>query len=87
MKRKIAILALVLSSLAQAANVFVTETGQKYYHTYRDCGRLDHSKAVLVADEKEAQSHGLVQCPICAHRHHARTVDGQNKNWAKPETK
>lgn len=86
MKRLI-IAALMLASLAHAGEVFVTERGQTYYHTYRDCIGLSHSKTVLTADEKEAQSHGLVLCRICAHRHHSRTVDGNNKNWAKPEVK
>lgn len=84
---KLAILALAMASFAHAADVYVTPKGQKYYHTHRDCIRLTRSHGVLVADEKEAQSHGLVECPICAHRHHSQTVGGENKNWAKPEVK
>ena len=78
-------LVLAVGLLAQGTQVYVTARGQKYYHSHRDCISLTRSSTVLVADEKEAQSHGLTLCPICAHRRHSKTVGGENKNWAKPE--
>ena len=82
--KRLLLLAFMAVSL-HAETVFVTARGQKYYHTHRDCISLSRSSRVLVADEKEAQSHGLTLCSICAHRHHAETVNRDNKNWAKPE--
>lgn len=67
--------------------VYVTQHGKKTYHTYRDCASLGRSKTVLTASEADAQQHGLVLCGICAHRHHAGVVAGDNSNWAKAEAK
>jgi hypothetical protein len=96
MKRAILLLVLAASLAAQkpvtqmptqtAGNarvqVWVTAKG-KTYHSYRDCGRLEHSAHVLVTNEAIAQQHGLIICKICLHRHDAKT--GANSGWAQPE--
>lgn len=68
---------------SQSVVVYVT-SHSKVYHTWRDCARLDGAR-VLVASEADAEQHGLIQCRICAHRHHSAVVGGKNENWAKAE--
>lgn len=87
MKKLLLVATLSALAFAQSTNVYVTQHGQKYYHTYRDCVSLMRSSKVLTAGEKEAQSHGLTLCPICAHRHNSKTVHNNTENWATPEVK
>jgi hypothetical protein len=68
---------------SSAVKVYVTSHG-KVYHTWRDCSRLDHA-VVLTATEADAEQHGLTQCKVCAHRHHAGVVPSGNSAWAQPE--
>lgn len=69
---------------SRAVTIYVTQKG-KIYHTHRDCSGLSRS-TVLQSTEYDAQVHGLTLCKICAHRHHAASIDGKNGSWAKAES-
>jgi hypothetical protein len=81
--KRLLLLAFMAISL-HAETVYLTAHG-KTYHSNPKCMALAKSSHVLTTDDATAIAHGLHECGICAHRHHAETVNRDNKNWAKPE--